>query len=104
MDVISNMAPVSRVVDKILETSATANSQGAGIAAGLVAVGAGLAMIGVLGTGVGQGVSAGYASQAVGRNPEAASQIRSMLIIGMAIAESSALYAFIISILLVFVY
>lgn len=67
---------------------------------GLVAIGAGLAAIGVLGTGVGQGISAGKAADAVGRNPEAASKIRSMLIIGLAISESSALYAFIIAILL----
>nr|WP_255558992.1 ATP synthase F0 subunit C [Mycoplasma sp. Ms02] len=61
-------------------------------------------MIGVLGTGAGQGYAAGKASEAVGRNPEAEKKIRSMMIIGMAIAESSAIYAFVISILLFFVF
>nr|WP_238523100.1 ATP synthase F0 subunit C [Mycoplasma crocodyli] len=61
-------------------------------------------MVGVLGTGVGQGFAAGKAAEAVGRNPEAESKIRSMMIIGMAISESSAIYALVISILLLFVY
>nr|WP_208107018.1 ATP synthase F0 subunit C [Mycoplasma testudineum] len=74
------------------------------MAAGLTAVGAGLAMIGALGTGIGQGISAGTAAQAVGRNPEAEKKIRLMLIIGLAIAESTALYALIVSILLIFVF
>lgn len=87
---------------QVLDSNATNN--GAGMAAGLVAVGAGLAMVGVLGTGIGQGISAGLAAQAVGRNPEAEKKIRVMMIIGMAIAESSALYAFVISFLLLFVY
>ncbi|CAC13444.1 ATP SYNTHASE C CHAIN [Mycoplasmopsis pulmonis] len=72
--------------------------------AGLVAVGAGLASIGNFGTGLGQGLSAGRAAEAVGRNPEAIKKIRSLMIIGMAISESASLYSFIIAILLVFVY
>lgn len=71
---------------------------------GLAAVGAGLAAIGVLGTGIGQGYAAGKASEAVGRNPEAEAAIRKMLIMGLAIAESSAIYALVISILLIFVF
>lgn len=71
---------------------------------GLVAVGAGLAMVGASGVGAGQGVAAGRAAEAVGRNPEAESKIRSMMIIGMGIAESAAIYSLIIAILLLFVY
>lgn len=71
---------------------------------GLVAIGAGLAMIGALGVGAGQGYAAGKAAEAVGRNPEAAKKINKMMIIGVAIAETSSLYALIISILLIFVY
>jgi F-type H+-transporting ATPase subunit c len=68
--------------------------------AGLKAVGAGIAGIGLLGAGIGQGYAAGKAAEAVGRNPEAESKIRSMFIVGAAIAESSALYAFVIAIML----
>jgi len=71
---------------------------------GLVAIGAGIAMIGVAGTGLGQGYATGKAVEAVGRNPEAEAKIRKMLIMGLAITESAAIYAFVIAILLVFVY
>lgn len=67
-------------------------------------IGAGIACVGMIGTGMGQGYAAGKAAEAVSRNPEAESKIRSMMIIGSAIAESSALYAFVISIMLVFVF
>ena len=75
-----------------------------GIQKGLIGVGAGLAMVGASGVGAGQGVAAGRAAEAVGRNPEAESKIRTMLIIGLGIAESAAIYSLIISILLIFVY
>jgi F-type H+-transporting ATPase subunit c len=65
-------------------------------------IGAGLAMIGATGTGAGQGVAAGRAAEAVARNPESESKIRAMLIIGCAIAETAAIYSFIIALLLMF--
>ena len=71
---------------------------------GLVGVGAGLAMVGASGVGAGQGIAAGRAADAVGRNPEAEAKIRLMMIVGAGIAESSAIYALIISILLLFVF
>ncbi len=71
---------------------------------GLVAIGAGVAIIGVVGTGLGQGYATGKAVESVGRNPEAEAKIRKMLIMGLAITESAAIYAFVVSILLVFVY
>ncbi len=70
---------------------------------GLAYLGAGVACIGLFGAGIGQGYAAGKASEAVGRNPEAEPQIRNMLLIGAAIAESSALYALVVSIILIFV-
>ena len=71
---------------------------------GLVGIGAGLAMVGASGVGAGQGIAAGRAAEAVGRNPEAEAKIRTMLILGMGIAESAAIYALIVSILLLFVF
>jgi F-type H+-transporting ATPase subunit c len=65
-------------------------------------IGGGFAMIGACGAGVGQGYAAGKACEAVGRNPEAESRIRTMLIVGCAIAETSCIYALIISIILIF--
>lgn len=66
-------------------------------------IGAGIAMIGATGVGAGQGYAAGAAALAVSRNPEVKSQIMSTMIVGMAIAESAAIYSLIIAILLVFV-
>lgn len=66
-------------------------------------IGAGLAMIAATGAGAGQGYAAGATALAVARNPEMRSKIVSTMIIGMAIAESSAIYALVISILLIFV-
>ena len=71
---------------------------------GLVAIGAGVAMIACIGTGWSQGAAAGKACEAVGRNPEAASKIRMMMLIGQGVAESSAIYCLVIAILLIFVF
>ena len=66
-------------------------------------IGAGLAMTGALGVGFGQGYVGGKAALAVAKNPDEYSRIRAMMLIGAAIAESSAIYALIIAILLIFV-
>lgn len=74
------------------------------IGRGLVAIGAGIAVMTGLMTGIGQGYAAGKAVEAVGRNPEAANQIRAMLILGDAIAETCAIYGMLIAFLLIFVF
>lgn len=66
-------------------------------------IGAGCAMLGATGVGIGQGYTAGEAVEGLARNPKMESKIRMMMLIGAAIAESSAIYALIISILLIFV-
>ena len=71
---------------------------------GLVGVGAGAAMVGASGVGAGQGIAAGRAAEAVGRNPEAEGKIRTIFIVGVAIAESAALYSLIVAVLLLFVF
>lgn len=87
-------------------TSATqvANSDTASssVSAGLLGVGAGIAAIGCLGAGIGQGYAAGKACEAVGRNPEAESKIRLMLIIGAGIAETTSIYALLIALIILF--
>ncbi len=77
---------------------------GNGFAYGLIGLGAGIAMIGAIGSGGGQGIAAGRAAEAVGRNPQAESQIRNMMIIGDGVAASASIYALIISLLLIFVF
>ncbi len=74
------------------------------IGRGLVAIGAGIAVITGMMTGIGQGYAAGKAVEAVGRNPEAEGKIRTMLILGCAVAETCAIYGLLTALLLIFVY
>jgi len=74
------------------------------IGRGLVAIGAGIAVMTGLMTGIGQGYAAGKAVEAVGRNPEAVDKIRATLILGDAIAETCAIYGMLIAFLLIFVF
>lgn len=68
------------------------------------AIGAALAIgIGGLGPGLGIGMAVRGAMEALGRNPEAAGDIRTTLIIGAALAEAVAIYAFVIAIIIAFV-
>ncbi|MGO5165604.1 MULTISPECIES: ATP synthase F0 subunit C [unclassified Candidatus Paralachnospira] len=67
------------------------------------AIGAGLAMIAGIGPGVGQGIAAGHAAAAVGRNPGALNDIRSTMLLGQAVAETTGLYGLVVAIILMFV-
>ncbi|MDF9825720.1 F-type H+-transporting ATPase subunit c [Breznakia sp. PF5-3] len=71
--------------------------------AGMAVLGAGIAMIGGLGSGIGQGIAAGKGAEAVGRNPEAAGKIRSIMVLGIALAETTGIYALVIALLLIFI-
>ncbi|MDR1260763.1 MAG: ATP synthase F0 subunit C [Oscillospiraceae bacterium] len=66
------------------------------------ALGAGIAAIACLGAGIGQGNAAGRAAEAVARQPEAKSAVTSTMLVGCAIAETTALYAFAVSMILIF--
>jgi len=57
---------------------------------------------GALGPGLGIGLAVRAAMEALGRNPEAEGAVRTTLIIGAALAEAIAIYAFVISIILIF--
>jgi F-type H+-transporting ATPase subunit c len=67
-------------------------------------LGAGLAMgLGAIGPGIGLGILFMGALQAIGRNPEAQSQIQTTMFIGMAFTEAIAIYALVITLILLFV-
>ncbi len=53
--------------------------------------------------GVGQGLAAASAVEAVARQPGAAGRIQTVMIIGLALIESLALYVFVIAAILLFV-
>ena len=66
-----------------------------------IAIGAGLAIgLAGLGCGIGQGLAASGAVQGIARNPGAAGQIQTPMIIGLALIESIALYGFVIGFML----
>ncbi len=69
---------------------------------GMALLGAGIAMVAGLGQGIGQGYAAGQGASAVARNPEAAGEIRSTMILGIALAETTGLYSLVIAVLLIF--
>lgn len=69
---------------------------------GMALLGAGIAMVCGLGQGIGQGIAAGKGAEAVGRNPEAAGRIQSIMVMGIALAETTGIYALVIAILLIF--
>lgn len=71
---------------------------------GLVAIAAALAVMTGIFSSIGQGLAAAKAVEAVGKNPEASNEIRSMLILGAGIAETCAIYGLLISFILLFVY
>ena len=71
---------------------------------GLVNVGAGLAIgLGAIGPGIGIGIAVSKAMEAIGRNPDAAGQVQTNMIVGVAFAEAIAIYALVVAILIKFV-
>ena len=65
---------------------------------------AGIAVgVGVLGAGIGEGIIAGKAMEAMGRNPETADNILTKMLIAMALCESTAIFAFVMSLIIFFI-
>ena len=63
-------------------------------------LGAGIAVVGCLGAGIGIGIAAGKTAEAISRQPEASGKIQTVFFLGIALAESTAIYSFVIGILL----
>lgn len=55
-----------------------------------------------IGAGIGIGIATGKAADAIARQPEAESKISKTLILGCALAEATAIYGFIIALLIIF--
>ena len=66
-------------------------------------MGAGFAMIGAIGAGIGIGLAVGGAVQAMGRNPDAAPLIQTNMILGVAFAEAIGIFCLVVSLILLFV-
>lgn len=68
---------------------------------GYIAIGAALAVFTGVGAGIGMGIATGKAVEALARQPEAEGKIRTFLLLGLAFAETTAIYGLFIAILLV---
>lgn len=68
----------------------------------LVAIGAAVAVLTGIGAGLGIGLATGKAVDAIARQPESESKISKSLLLGCALAEATAIYGFVIGLLIIF--
>jgi len=66
-------------------------------------LGAGIAMLGTIGAGLGIGILASGAVQGIARNPDASGSIQTNMILGIAFAEAVAIYCLVVALLILFV-
>lgn len=67
------------------------------------AIGAGLCMgLGAIGPGIGEGHAVAHALDGMARQPEATVTLRSTMIMGCAIAETTGIYSLVITLLIMF--
>ena len=67
----------------------------------LIAIGAAVAVFTGIGAGIGIGLATGKAAESIARQPEAEGNIRSTLLLGCALAEATAIYGFVIGLLII---
>lgn len=67
----------------------------------LVAIGAAVAVLTGAGAGVGIGIATSRAVEAIARQPEAEGKINKALLLGCALAEATAIYGFVIALLII---
>ena len=67
----------------------------------LIAIGAAIAVLTGIGAGIGIGLATSKAVEAIARQPEAESKISKALLLGSALAEATAIYGFVIGLLII---
>ena len=69
------------------------------------AIGAGLCMgIGAIGPAIGEGNAVGKALDGMARQPEMANTLRTNMILGCAITESTGIYSLVVALVLLFIF
>ena len=68
---------------------------------GIIAIGAAIAVLTGLGAGIGIGLATSKAVESIARQPEAKGDITKALLLGCALAEATAIYGFVIALLLI---
>ena len=67
------------------------------------AIGAGLCMgIGAIGPGIGEGIAVSKALEGMARQPEATSTLRTNMLLGCAVAETTGIYSLVIAFVIMF--
>ena len=67
----------------------------------LIAIGAAVAVLTGIGAGIGIGIATSKAVEAIARQPEAESKISKALLLGCAMAEATAIYGFVIALVII---
>ena len=68
----------------------------------LVPVGVALCLLSCVAAGITMGLATGKAVDAVARQPEASGKINSLLLLGLALTESTAIYGFVTALIMMF--
>ena len=69
---------------------------------GLIAIAAALALLPCMAAALVMGLATGKAADATARQPEASGKIQSVLILGLALTESCAIYGFVSALIVIF--
>jgi F-type H+-transporting ATPase subunit c len=78
--------------------------EGADLVKAAAFLGAGLSMgLGAIGPGIGEGMAAAKACEAIGGNPKEAGLLTRTMLVGQAVSESTGIYSLVIALLLLFV-
>ena len=75
---------------------------GADLIAAMSSLGAGIAMVAMIGVGIGIGYNAGKTVESTARQPEAGGALMRLMLIGVALTETAGIFALVIAIMLLF--
>ena len=67
----------------------------------MIAIGAAIAVLTGMGAGIGICLATGKAVESIARQPEAQGNISKVLLLGCALAEATAIYGFVIAVLII---
>jgi F-type H+-transporting ATPase subunit c len=70
---------------------------------GILAIAAAISVFTGIGAGIGIGYATSKAAESVSRQPEAAGKITTVTLIGSALAEATAIYGFVVALIILFV-
>jgi F-type H+-transporting ATPase subunit c len=99
-----DIAYAAEVTKSVAEAAKTVPIDGKVIIRAAALLGAGICMgCGAIGPGIGEGIVGGHACDGIARQPELQGVLTRTMLIADAIAETTGIYALVISLLLIFV-